>query len=366
MKISADRIANIERSKIRKIFDRAPKNAIDLGLGEIQFQTPKNLTDYAKNILDNETLKYTPNAGLTELHEKIAEHYAINFTENICVTVGAEEAIFATLFSHLNPNDEVLLANPAFIVYDSIVKMLGGTAVKFDLDATDNFRVNKKSFLQNISNKTKIVILNNPSNPTGVSFTNNEMNFIVNECKKRDVLLIVDEIYSELYLQNRPKSFLKIYKNVIVISGLSKSHCMSGWRVGWCISQNSALIKPIIKSHQFICTCAPSLSQKIAVKAFSFENSEIRKKLRKNYSFARKCIETNIPKLKMIKPDSAPYIFVKTDFDDVQLTEKLLRNGVIVMPGSIFGENGKTFLRLNYGLEKGILRKGLEVIAKNI
>ena len=366
MKISADRIANIERSKIRKIFDRAPKNAINLGLGEIQFRTSKILIDYAKNILDNETLKYTPNGGLTELRQKIAEYYTINFDENVCVTVGAEEAIFATLFSHLNPNDEVLMPNPAFIVYDSIVKMLGGVSVKFDLDATNNFRINKKFFLQNISHKTKILILNNPSNPIGISFTNDEMDFIVNECEKRDILLIVDEIYRDLYLQNRPKSFLQMYENVIVISGLSKSHCMSGWRVGWCISQNAELIKSIIKSHQFICTCAPYLSQKVAIKALSLENTEIREKLRKNYDFARKFIEIKIPNLKIIEPNSAPYLFLKTDSDDMQLTEKLLQHGVIVMPGSIFGTNGKTFLRLNYGLEKNILQKGLEIIAKNI
>ncbi len=358
---------SIKKSLIRQIFDSAPKNSINLGLGEIQFPTPKILCEYAKEILDDKNIRYTPNAGLPELRETIANYYQNTIpAENVCVTCGAEEAIYATLASILNPEDEVLLANPCFLAYSSIIEMLYGIPVYFDLNPQHNFSLDKKSFLNGISSKTKAVLLNNPSNPQGISFSRKEIEFILETCNRNNILIIVDEIYRELFLFEKNSSFLELTENAIVISGVSKSHCMTGWRLGWAASHQKELTDRIIATHQYICTCAPFLSQKTAVKAFSEEGmksaEQIRIKLKRNYEFLIKFFNDNHIKYKALKSSSSPYFFVNFGIDDRKISRELIDNGVIVIPGTAFGSKGKNWIRINYGVEKEILKKGLNII----
>ncbi|NQV18946.1 MAG: pyridoxal phosphate-dependent aminotransferase [Armatimonadetes bacterium] len=358
---------DIKKSLIRQIFDSAPKNSINFGLGEIQFPTPKILCEYAKKILDDRNIRYTPNAGLFELREAISNYYQnIIPAENVCVTCGAEEAVYATLASILNPEDEVLLANPCFLAYGSIIEMLYGIPVYFDLDPRQNFMLDKKSFLNGISQKTKAVLLNNPSNPLGIILSKDEIKFILETCHKHNILIIVDEIYRDLFLNEKTPSFLEITENIIVISGVSKSHCMTGWRLGWVASHQKDVIEKIITAHQYICTCAPFLSQKVAVKAFSEEGmksaEEIRKKLKRNYEFLIKYFDENHIEYKALESASSPYFFVNFGIDDRKLSIHLLENGVIVISGTAFGSNGKNWVRINYGVERAILKKGLKII----
>jgi len=358
---------NIKKSLIRQIFDSAPKNSINLGLGEIQFPTPKIVCDYAKEILDDGNIRYTPNAGIYELREAIANYYQNTIpAENVCVTCGAEEAIYATLSCILNPEDEVLLANPCFLAYSSIIEMLNGIPVYFDLNPQQNFKLDKKSFLDGISQKTKAVLLNNPSNPLGIIFSKDEIKFILETCHKHNILIIVDEIYRELFLNEKTPSFLELTENVIVISGVSKSHCMTGWRLGWVASHQKDLIEKIITAHQYICTCAPFLSQKAAIKALSEEGmksaDEIRIKLKRNYEFLIKYFDENHIEYKTLKIASSPYFFLNFGIDDRKLSRGLLEKGVIVIPGTAFGSNGKNWIRINYGVEREILKKGLKII----
>ena len=358
---------NIKKSLIRQIFDSAPKNSINFGLGEIQFPTPKILCEYAKKILDDRNIRYTPNAGLFELREAISNYYQnIIPAENVCVTIGAEEAVYATLASILNPEDEVLLANPCFLAYGSIIEMLYGIPVYFNLEPQHNFKLDKESFLDGISSKTKAVLLNNPSNPLGIIFSEDEIKFILETCHKHNILIIVDEIYRELFLNEKTPSFLELTENVIVISGVSKSHCMTGWRLGWVASHQKDLIDKIITVHQYICTCAPFLSQKVAVKALSEEGmksaDEIRIKLKRNYEFMINYFDENHIEYKALKKASSPYFFVNFGIDDRKLSKKVLEKGVIVIPGTAFGSNGKNWIRINYGVEREILKKGLKII----
>ena len=358
---------DIKKSLIRQIFDSAPKNSINFGLGEIQFPTPKILCEYAKEILDDRNIRYTPNAGIYELRKAIANYYQnIISAENTCVTSGSEEAVYATLASILNPEDEVLLANPCFLAYGSIIEMLNGIPVYFDLISQQNFKLNKDSFLDGISPKTKAVLLNNPSNPLGIIFSQDEIKFILETCHKHRILIIVDEIYRELFLNEKTPSFLELTENVIVISGVSKSHCMTGWRLGWVASHQKDLIDKIITAHQYICTCAPFLSQKVAIKALSEEGmkstDEIRIKLTRNYEFLIKYFDENHIEYKALKKASSPYFFVNFGIDDRELSKVLLEKGVIVIPGTAFGSNGKNWIRINYGVEREILKKGLKII----
>lgn len=368
MKKLKTRFKNMEKSEIRQIFDNAPKDSINFGLGELQFDTPKTLLKHASDIISNETIRYTPNAGMLELRRSVANYYAIPFKNNVCITVGAQEAIFASLFSFIESGDEVLIPDPSFIAYNSIVRMLDGIPVSFDLDPRNNFKLDKNSLTKKLTPKTKMLILNDPSNPLGTNLDKEDRAEIIEFCTKNKIILIVDEIYRELYLKRRSRSYIKEKCNVIVISGLSKSHCLSGWRIGWLTSQNEDLIKPIITAHQYICTCAPYLSQKVALKALSKDEftdiSDIRKKIVHNFKIVKGFMQDL--NLKFHRPSSAPYLFLKTEIDDRGLAKKLLDNGLITMPGSIFGKNGKKWLRINYGVDEKTLKKGLNILSDTI
>ncbi len=366
----ADRIKNIEKSEIRKIFDKAPVDSINLGLGEIQFPTPKILTDYAQEILEEGDINYTSTAGLRELREAISGYYNKSIPDNVCVTVGAEEAIFATSFSFINPGDEILIANPTFLAYKTIIQIVGGIPVYFDLDPENNFELKKDSFIQKISSKTKMVILNNPSNPLGICYKSDEINFIIKTCIENDILIVVDEVYRDLFLEKKQDTFLNLKGKIIVISGLSKSLCMTGWRIGWAISNHPELIKPITVVHQYICTCAPYISQRVAIKALSKEGlkaqEDIRITLKQNHNLLTKFIKEKFPDSKFLSNTSSPYLFINFGINDVVLSKKSIEKGLIIIPGSTFGSNGKNWMRINYGLEKNKLINGLLKLKKII
>jgi len=239
-----------------------------------------------------------------------------------------------------------------------------------DFDSKNDFKLDKNSFLSNISDATKMVILNNPSNPLGISFSEDEIEFFVETCYQKNIMIVVDEVYRELFLQKRPDSLFERNGNIIVISGLSKSHCMTGWRIGWAISNKLELIKPIITAHQYICTCAPYLSQKVAVKALSAEglkaNDEIRKRLRSNRNFIIKRIKLFSQDIYILPNTSSPFLFVNLQLNDLLFAERLCASGVIVVPGSAFGNKGKGWLRINYGIEIKLLEQGIDLFLRTL
>ncbi|MDP8268702.1 MAG: pyridoxal phosphate-dependent aminotransferase [Candidatus Tenebribacter davisii] len=366
----SDRISNIEISTLRQLFDKAPKEAINLGLGEIQFQTPDIITDFAIDIIKHKNILYTPNAGLIELQIAIANYYEIPLNGNVCVTSGAEEAIFASLFSYINKGDEVLIANPTYLAYKTIIEMLDGITVEFNLNPNSDFALDYIDFENKISSKTKILLLNNPSNPTGRCFSEKEVDFMISKCEEHNVLIIVDEIYRELYIRSRPSSLLNYQGKIIVISGISKSHSMSGWRIGWAMSNDPYLIKPIITSHQYICTCAPFISQKAAIIALSEKGMEaqnrIREELTKNREYVIQQLKPLQTEIHILENTSSPYLFIKVNVEVMNLVNTLVKNGLIIIPGLSFGSNGKHWIRLNYGINKKKLAKGLHIFKKYI
>ncbi len=357
----------IQRSKLRQIFDSAQPDSINLGLGEIQFKTPMHFREIAKQIIAEGKIYYTPNAGLPELRKKIAKHYHTDW-QNVCVTTGAEEAIFAALFTYLEPGAEVLIANPSYLAYKNIIKMLDGKPKEFDLSEKNNFCLDRKSFINSITDKTQILILNNPSNPLGKSLNSSEIELIFSICEKHEILIIVDEVYLELFLTERESSLLSA--NTIVISSLSKSHSMSGWRIGWLVAQDNKLIDPMTSVHQYICTCAPYLSQELAIAAFSekgkIEGESIRQKLINNHKFTIQFLKQYLPELIVLESSYAPYSFIKIEYDDQKFVQKALENKLILMPGSIFGSNGQNWIRLNYGVPQSLLINGLKIFQKTI
>ena len=363
----ADHLKDLKASPIREILKYAPKNAINLALGEIRFNTPEPICDKAVSFIKKAQVYYTENAGLKELRDAIAIKYNTN-SDSICVTNGAQEALFVSLFSLLNPNDKIMIGDPTFLAYQSIACVLQAEVIKFKFDKANNFSLDKQDFEDKIKLKPKILLITHPSNPTGISFTLDEMNFICQKCKEYNVLLIVDEVYLDLSFRQEIISFKSVMKDSIIISGLSKSACMTGWRLGWIVCDNKDLILRLILSHQFITTCASTISQQAAIEALSVTSQSkilaIKEKLKDNYQLCVKKLSPYFKELNTIyKPDSAPYLFLKTsEVNDIEFVKKLCNNGVIVVPGSAFGDNGRGYFRMSYAIEQDILNRALDIL----
>lgn len=366
----ADRLKNINKSIIRQIFDSAPPNAINMGLGEIQFNTPNIVKLKAKKAINQNEIYYTPNAGLTELREAVANYYnkqnmqSISF-KNTCIFNGAQEAIFSVLFSILNPDDELIITDPTFLAYKTIAAMFGASTKTFPLDSSKAFSFDIKQLEEQITQKTKAVFLNHPANPTGKAFSEKDIKEISNLCKKHNIILIADEVYIELYLKKPIPSFWGHYDNTVIISGLSKSHCMTGWRIGWVVAKEELLEKFIV-AHQYISTCVSPITQKAAIAALSEKGMEtiksLRKRLIKNYNIATQYLKNHIT----YEAEVAPYLMIKIKDDDITFCKQLAQKGLIVMPGSAFGKESQGYIRINYALNEKKLRMGLKILLKNL
>lgn len=364
----AKHLLGLKPSLIREMMKGVPKDAINLGLGEIRFKTPKIICDEAINYINNANIFYSENAGIKELRELIAINYNTTF-DKICVTNGAQEALFTCLFSLLNPNDKILIGNPTFLAYETIAKLMQAEVLKFNFDRDNNFRLNKDSLLEKIKLKPKILLITHPSNPTGIAFNNEEMQLIVKQCLQHNVLLIVDEVYLGLNLTKRIPSFSSINNNLIIISSLSKLVCMTGWRLGWIICHNKDLLSKIILSHQYISTCASTISQYAAIKAFStsaqIDIDSIKEQLLINYNICLQKLASTFPEINTTYlPDAAPYLFLRIHCDDLSFATELSTKGVIIIPGSAFGQNGYGYIRICYAIEKENLIKALDKLTK--
>ncbi len=355
----------MEKSIIRQIFDSAPPDSINLGLGELQFPMPEYLHSEAVKILFNENLRYTPNAGLKNSRIAVANQYSGANYQQVVLTNGAQEALYASLKTILNPGDEIILPDPGFSAYQSIVKMLGGVAKYYKLDERHNFSLDKDSLFSQISPKTKAILINSPGNPSSTSLSENELNVIANSCRIHDLYLISDEIYSSLYLEKQAPSAHEIYDKSIIVSGLSKSHCMTGWRIGW-VKAPLEIAQEISVTHQYLTTCANYLSQRLCEYAFTQEadlyQRELRAKLRLNYRNFHDIMSNLSP----IKSDAAPYIFINILKDGYEFAKKMLEYKVIVIPGIAFSPRLANWIRISYALPQEDLITGAHILKKYI
>lgn len=340
-------------------------NSINLGLGELQFPTPRPIVEITKKVVETERITYTKNAGLQELRKSVAESYGSNSLKSVCVCCGAQEALFVSMATYVDVGDKVLISNPTFLAYKSLTHLLGGKVETFNLNK--KFKLDKNEFELAVKKDIKVVVLNSPSNPTGVSFMEDEIDFIVKLTKQLGIILIVDEIYIELFKGKKQKSFFGKADNVLVVGGLSKSHLMTGYRIGWVVSSNIKLVKPIIPTHQYLTTCAPYISQKVAQEVLStpfiYEYKDI---MKTNLQKLSELLKNYGKKFQILKSDSYPFAFVKVSTDDSLFSKKLLSYGVTVIPGSAFGSLGKGYLRISLAVEQKLFEQALKRIKKFI
>jgi aspartate/methionine/tyrosine aminotransferase len=363
----ADRISGIELSVIRQIMQAATPGAINMALGELGFELPNVLRKHAIELLRTHTPVYTPNAGLIELREQIAAYYGEPITpDQVCVTNGAEEAIYTVLTAILNPGDVVAIPDPDYSAYPTIVQMMGADTIRLpylpDLSAPD-----RDKWEELLSPGVKAIVLSNPKNPTGAFLQSTDLDWLINLCDTHGIILIVDEIYRELYFEERPLTCSGRYERLFIISGLSKSHCMSGWRIGWIISPQS-FTNSIIKTRQYISTCSHWLSQKLAVFALTEPGmtavKDIRAQLTNCRTICKSTLSHHYNTSRLFFPEASPYVMFDTGTNSLQIAKDLAQNGLICVPGSAFGSVCADWLRFNIAIPTAELDRALTIVTQ--
>ena len=367
------RLQGIEKSVIRQVFDRAHPGSLNLGLGEPDLPTPDVIRRAAVRAIVEEQNAYTSHAGLPSLREKVAADYAYleGRPERVVITAGSQEALYLALLTLVDEGDEVLLPNPGFVAYPTIVRMAGGTSRFYRLPREHGFAFDVDEFRRALTPRTKVVVCISPSNPTGRILTNEDLHAIANTLRDHGAYLISDEIYRDLYYTTeRPGSLSSFSDRTIVISGLSKSMSMTGWRLGW-VCGDDELIRAMLVLHGYVTTCASTVSQKASLVAWSDEAEEARAGFRETFRARRDhllgLIDTELG-LKAVTPDGAFYTMVDVSQygSSMKVAETLLEEKVITVPGAAFGSEGEGFLRVSFCAELEMLEEGVRRIKKAI
>ncbi|HET6972611.1 MAG TPA: aminotransferase class I/II-fold pyridoxal phosphate-dependent enzyme [Pyrinomonadaceae bacterium] len=367
------RLQGIEKSVIRQVFDRAQPGSLNLGLGEPDLPTPDVIRRAAVAAIVEEQNGYTSHAGLPALREKVANEYPYleGRPERVVITAGSQEALYLALLTLVDEGDEVLLPNPGFVAYPTIVRMAGGTSRFYRLPREHGFAFDIDEFRRTLTPQTKVVVCISPSNPTGRILTNEDLHAIANTLRDHGAYLISDEIYRDLYYTDeRPGSLSSFSDRTIVISGLSKSMSMTGWRLGWVCGAEE-LIKAMLVLHGYVTTCASTVSQKASLVAWSDEAEEARAGFRDTFRARRDhllgLVESEL-RLKAVTPDGAFYTMLDVSEygSSMKVAEALLEEKVITVPGAAFGSEGEGFLRVSFCADKEMLDEGVQRIKKAI
>lgn len=353
---------------IRKISDRAKPGSISLGLGEPDLPTPEVIRREAVRVIQEEQNGYTLQAGILPLRERIAGDYPqLNLTpEHVIVTVGSQESLYLILRTLVEEGDEVLMPNPGFIAYPMIAQMVGARAVTYRLPAKDDFGFDLEDFKSRLSPRTKVVICISPSNPTGRALSNDDLRGMADAvtASGSNAFIISDEIYRELYFTpERPASISEFYPRTIIVSGLSKSMRMTGWRIGW-LAGDEAVMRAALVLHGYVVTCASSVSQKTALAAWTDEAAAVREEYRAIFHRRRDHLLGLLRSelgLRCVTPDGAFYTMVDVSAygDELKVAEAGLEQGVVTIPASAFGSESKGFLRISFCADEAKLSEGV-------
>lgn len=366
-KFIKDQVKQIQISGIRQFNQKASQvdGVIKLTLGELDFNTFDNIKKATIDAINQNKTRYTVNAGILELREKIADRYTHYNADEIIVTVGTTEGLSIVIKSVINPGDEVIIPTPGYVGYEPLIQIEQGKVIPVDLTHT-HFRITKESLESAYSNQTKAMIITNPNNPTGIVLTDTEMDIIKAFVLEKDILLIVDEIYSEIDFNHRFKSFsqYKELKNhMIILNGFSKSHAMTGLRIGYLLSDRS-LINELIKTHQYSVTSATSISQYAALFADYHDTQKIVNKLVERRNYLTKSLDDL--KIDYVKPEGAFYLFInikKFGYTSTEFCEKLLYEGKVAMiPGKAFLGGHDDYVRLSFAASLEDIKEAIKRI----
>lgn len=356
-------ITEIKPSGIRKFFDIASerKDTISLGVGEPDFDTPWHIRDEGIYSLEKGKTFYTSNLGLIELREEINNYLKRRFDvcydpkSEIIITVGGSEAIDIGLRAMLDPGDEVLIPQPSYVSYEPCTILAGGVPVIIELKNENEFRLTKEELLDAITDKTKVLILPFPNNPTGAIMERKDLEDIAKICIEKDIFVMSDEIYSELTYGKDHVSIASLpgmKERTILINGFSKSYAMTGWRLGYACGPKT-IIEQMTKIHQFAIMCAPTTSQYAAVEAIKNGDEDVAK-MRESYNQRRNFLMNAFKEMGLpcFEPFGAFYVFPcikEFNMTSEEFAFALLdAENLAVVPGTAFGDCGEGFLRISY------------------
>lgn len=366
-------VAEMEPSGIRRFFDVASTmdNVISLGVGEPDFDTPWHIREEGIYSLEKGRTFYTSNAGLLPLRKEVCTYlkrrFALSYdSDEVIITVGGSEAIDIAFRTMLDPGDEVIVPEPSFVSYVPCITMAGGVPVRLALEEKDEFKLTKQKLLSAITDKTKMVVLPFPNNPTGAIMTHEELQIVADVIKEHDLFVLSDEIYSELSYQGDHVSIAAIpgmKERSVVINGFSKSYAMTGWRLGYAVGPKE-IIKQMIKVHQYLIMSAPTTSQYAAIEALRNGDEDVAK-MRESYDERRRFLVKELREMGMpcFEPMGAFYVFPNISrfgMTGEEFAKTLLeKEHVAVVPGSAFGTCGEGFLRISYAYSIEDLKKAL-------
>ena len=370
----ADKVVEIKPSGIRKFFDIVSemKDAISLGVGEPDFDTPWHIRDEGIYSLEKGRTFYTSNAGLMNLRQEICNYLkrkqGISYdpTKEVLITVGGSEAIDMGLRAMINPGDEVLIPQPSYVSYEPCAILAGATPVIINLKAENEFRLTAKELEDAITEKTKILILPFPNNPTGAIMEKSDLEAIAELVVKYDLYVMSDEIYSELTYKGKHVSIASLpgmKERTILINGFSKAYAMTGWRLGYACGPE-AIIKQMTKIHQFAIMCAPTTSQYAAVEALKNGDDDV-EEMRIAYNQRRRFLMDAFRNMGLdcFEPYGAFYVFPcikEFGMTSEEFATKFLeQEKVAVVPGTAFGDCGEGFLRISYAYSLENLREAI-------
>lgn len=373
-------LTDLPPSGIRKLFDIAATmdDVISLGIGEPDFPTPWHVRNVAINTLEKSRTKYTANAGMIELRQEISHYLQRRFNlsykadKQILVTVGGSEAIDLTMRAFIKPGDEVIVPLPSFVCYGPLAAMCGAKVVNINMRAEDNFKLTPELLKNAITDKTKLLVLPFPNNPTGSIMEKSDLEAIADVLRGTDILVLSDEIYSELnYTSTRHISIAEIpdmKERTILVNGFSKTYSMTGWRLGYVCAEPE-VITQLTKLHQYAIMCAPTTSQFAAIEAIKNGDEDVRL-MREEYNYRRKFIVNGFNKLGLtcFEPLGAFYCFPcikSTGMTSEEFCNKLLtQEKVAIVPGGAFGESGEGYVRISYAYSIDHIKKALDAIAR--
>ena len=378
-KILSQQIKAMKPSGIRKFFDIAQQldDVISLGVGEPDFKTPWAIRQEAISALEKGKTCYTANAGLIKLREEISKyfertihtHYAPQ--NEIIVTVGGSEAIDLCIRCIVEPGDEVLIVEPSFVCYRPIVSLCGGVPVVIETKAENEFRLTAEELREKITDKTKLLVLPYPNNPTGATMRREDLEEIAQVIKDTNIVIASDEIYSELTYSGKHVSIAEIEgmrERTVVINGFSKSFAMTGWRLGF-LGGPKELVSQMLKLHQYAIMSSPTISQYAAIVAMqSCENDIV--SMRNEYNLRRRFVVDAFNKigLECFTPQGAFYVFPcikSTGMTSAEFCERLVyEKKVAVVPGDAFGECGEGYIRVSYAYSLNHLREAIKRIGE--
>ena len=370
----SDKIVSIPPSGIRKFFDivNEMEGAISLGVGEPDFDTPWHIREEGIYSLEKGRTFYTSNAGLKELKQEICRYLyrrfdvSYNPDSEVMVTVGGSEAIDIALRAMCDPGDEVLIPQPSYVSYVPCTMLAGGKPVVIELEEKDNFKLTPEKLLEKITDKTKILVMPFPNNPTGAIMTKEDLAPIVDIIIEKDLFVISDEIYSELTYGTDHVTiaeFPGMKDRTILINGFSKSYAMTGWRLGYAAAPHR-ILEQMLKIHQFAIMCAPTTSQYAAVSALRDGDNDVQM-MREAYDQRRRFVLHAFKEMGLdcFEPEGAFYAFPSIKrfgmTSDEFATRFLREEKVAVVPGTAFGASGEGFLRVSYAYSLKNLKEAL-------